>query len=36
MGGIAGSRRRFWSLIGAIGVSYAATAALIALRTVGL
>lgn len=36
MSGFAGSRRRFWSLIGAIGASYVITAALIALRTAGL
>jgi hypothetical protein len=32
----AGSRRRFWSLAGAIGFSYAATVALITMRTAGL
>ena len=31
-----GSRRRFWSLTGAIGFSYRVTVALIATRTAGL
>jgi len=36
MGTNAGSRRRFWSLLGAVGFSYAITVALITLRTAGL
>lgn len=32
----AGSRRRFWSLVGAVGISYLVTTALIAARTAGL
>ena len=32
----AGSRRRFWSLVGAVGISYLVTAALIASRTAAL
>ena len=31
-----GSRRRFWSLVGAVGFSYATVAGLIALRSTGL
>jgi len=36
VGGFVGSRQGFWALVGAIGVSYAVTAALIAQRTVDL
>jgi len=36
MGTNTGSRRRFWSLTGAIVVSYLMSVALIALRTTGL
>lgn len=36
VGNNAGSRRRFWSLVGAVGTSYVITAALILMRTSGL
>jgi hypothetical protein len=35
VGGPSGSRLRFWSLLGAVGVGYVITAALTALRTLG-
>jgi hypothetical protein len=36
MGTNAGSKRRFWSLAGAVGFSYVITIGLIAARTAGL